>query len=71
MGQGSETELSDRVGKGGRHGGREMMEKEVSQPAGEEVRTEAGAGTRWGRGDGESPRASRVPAAALSVHGRG
>lgn len=48
-----------------------MMEKEVSQPAGEEVRTEAGAETLWGRGDRESARASRVPAAALPVHGTG
>lgn len=43
----------------------------MSQPAGEEVRTEAGAGTRWGRRDGESAWASRVPAAALPVHGSG
>ena len=35
------------------------------------MRTEAGAGTRCGRGDGESARASRVPAAALPAHGGG
>lgn len=31
---------------------------------------EAGAATRWGRGDGESARASRVPAVALPAHCR-
>lgn len=64
-GRGRGWELKGRAGWGKGDDG------EGGEPAGEEVRTEAGAGTRCGRGDGDSARASRVPAAALSAHGGG
>ena len=64
-GRGRGWELKGRAGWGKGDDG------EGGEPAGEEVRTEAGAGTRCGRGDGESARASRVPAAALPAHGGG
>lgn len=78
MGQGSGTGaersggMANGAGKEGMDGGREMMGKrddgEGGEPAGWRGGEDGGGRrTRGERGDGESPRASRVSAAALPV----